>query len=123
MDRREFFRRGIGMGVLAGAAGMLGDYDKLFAATRLIAPSPYDLVAVKGGRPDVMFDKAIASLGGMKKFVKKGQTVLVKPNIGWMFRPKEQEIPNPMLVSKLLNIAMPLELRKYLFLTIPAITG
>jgi len=103
MDRREFFRRGIGMGVLAGAAGMLGDYDKLFAATRLIAPSPYDLVAVKGGRPDVMFDKAIASLGGMKKFVKKGQTVLVKPNIGWDVSPERAGNTNPMLVQQIIK--------------------
>ena len=42
-----------------------------------------DLVAVMGGEPEEMFRRAISELGGMKQFVKPGQKVVVKPNIGW----------------------------------------
>lgn len=104
MDRREFFRRGIGAGVLAGsAAAFMGNYDRLYAAAKLLNPPAYDLVAVKGGEPDVMFNKAIASLGGMKKFVKKGQTVVVKPNIGWDASPERAANTNPLLVSQIIK--------------------
>jgi len=42
-----------------------------------------DLVGVKDGSPAQMFEIGIRALGGMERFVKKGQTVLVKPNMGW----------------------------------------
>ena len=41
------------------------------------------MVALRGGSPEAMFDQGIAALGGMTQFVKKGQKVVVKPNIGW----------------------------------------
>lgn len=63
----------------------------------------YDLVAVKGGEPDIMFDKAIESLGGMKQFVSKGQTVVVKPNIGWDVVPEKGANTNPKLVTRLIQ--------------------
>ena len=44
---------------------------------------PFDMVAVKNGGPVEMFAAGIAALGGMKQFVKPGQSVVVKPNIGW----------------------------------------
>jgi uncharacterized protein (DUF362 family) len=104
MDRREFIKKGIGATVLAGSTlGMLGSYEKIFAASGYF-PSPYyDLVAVKGGEPDVMFNKGIESFGGMKKFVKKGQTVVIKPNIGWDTTPERAGNTNPLLVSQIIK--------------------
>ena len=64
---------------------------------------PYDLVAVKGGEPEVMFDKAIESLGGIGTFVQKGQTVLVKPNIGWDVPPERAGNTNPKLVKRIVE--------------------
>lgn len=84
MDRRDFIKKGTLAGIAAGTALSFGDYKKLFGKIQNISPNPeYDLVAIKGGEPGAMFDKAISSLGGMKNFVKKNQTVVVKPNIGW----------------------------------------
>jgi uncharacterized protein (DUF362 family) len=42
-----------------------------------------DLVALKGGAPEVMFDRGIKALGGIGRFVKKDNTVVVKPNMSW----------------------------------------
>lgn len=38
-----------------------------------------------GREPEAMFRRAISELGGMKQFVKPGQKVVVKPNIGWEY--------------------------------------
>jgi uncharacterized protein (DUF362 family) len=50
-----------------------------------------------------MFDSGIASLGGMKAFVKKGQTVVVKPNIGWDVPPERAGNTNPKLVAQIIK--------------------
>ena len=81
--RREFLRTGLTL----GAAFSLTDMGGLFAADAQSAapgagPRPV-LVAVRDGDRVAMLDKAIAELGGMGAFVKKGQSVVVKPNIGW----------------------------------------
>lgn len=62
-----------------------------------------DLVAVMGGEPIEMFSKAMAALGGMGKFVKKGQTVVVKPNIGWDTSPELGANTNPELIGEIVK--------------------
>lgn len=99
MDRRTFIKSSIGASAAVGSLLTLGKYDKLFAIT----PTTYDLVAIKGGEPDIMFDKGIEALGGMKTFVKKGQTVVVKPNIGWDVPPERAANTNPKLVSRIVK--------------------
>jgi len=105
MNRRDFFRKSLYAGVAAGAAFSLGDPKKLFASVPLPSgpPAPYDLVAVRGGDPVTMFDKGIESLGGIGSFVKKGQTVVVKPNIGWDVPPERAGNTNPALVKRIIQ--------------------
>lgn len=62
-----------------------------------------DMVAVMGGEPDAMFRRAIAELGGMKNFVKPGQKVVVKPNIGWDKVPELAGNTNPKLVTEIIK--------------------
>jgi len=64
-----------------------------------------DLVAVKDGTPVQMFEAGIAALGGMAQFVKKGQTVLVKPNIGWDRTPEQGANTHPELVGAIVKKA------------------
>jgi uncharacterized protein (DUF362 family) len=103
MDRRDFIRKSFQAGLLAGTAASLGKIPNLFAYPNLQSPIQYDLVAIKGGEPDVMFDKAIESIGGMKAFVKKGQKVVVKPNIGWDVSPDRAGNTNPVLVKRIIQ--------------------
>jgi uncharacterized protein (DUF362 family) len=103
MDRRDFIRKSIQAGLLAGTAASVGRFPNLLAYTNLHSPNQYDLVAIKGGEPDLMFDKAIESLGGMKAFVKKGQKVVVKPNIGWDVTPDRAGNTNPVLVKRIIQ--------------------
>ncbi len=99
MDRRTFFKKSMVTSLTVGSYLTFGKYDELFAYT----PTPFDLVAIKGGEPDVMFDKGIEALGGMKTFVKKGQKVVVKPNIGWDVSPERAGDTNPKLVSRIIK--------------------
>ena len=103
MKRRTFIKTGFGAGLAAGAATMLGGMGRLSAWPGPAGELPYDLVAVKGGEPDLMFDKAIDSLGGMQAFVKKGQSVVVKPNIGWDVSPERAGNTNPLLVKRIIQ--------------------
>ncbi len=103
MNRREFIWRGLGGSIAAGTALTLGDYAHLLARESNTPPSTYDLIAVKGGEPEIMFDKAIEALGGMGRFVAKGQKVLVKPNIGWDVSPERGGNTHPKLVSRIIE--------------------
>jgi len=95
--RREVLAKGLSLGLIAGSAVVFGKPDFLIARNK---PSSIpDLVAVKNGEPDAMFKKAIDLMGGMNQFVRKGQTVVVKPNIGWPRIPEIGANTNPLLVK------------------------
>ena len=101
MKRRDFLKTS----AVAGAALSL-NFDGLQAAlssnTVAVEKAP-DLVAVMGGEPAAMLDKALEALGGIGKFVKKGQKVVIKPNIGWDRAPEMAGNTNPELVAALVK--------------------
>jgi uncharacterized protein (DUF362 family) len=117
MKRRDFLTKSLGAGLVAGAGLTLANTNNLFASTNSSAETNelfasenlksgdgnYDLVAVMGGEPEEMFDKAIAAMGGMGKYVKKGQKVVVKPNIGWDVVPENAANTNPALVKRIIE--------------------
>jgi uncharacterized protein (DUF362 family) len=98
MDRRSFIRRSVGASLAVGSYLATGYPANTFSPT----DTPIDLVAIKGGEPDVMFDKGIAALGGMKSFVRKGARVVIKPNIGWDVTPERAGNTNPGLIGRII---------------------
>lgn len=100
MDRRDFLKKTISGGIAAGSTLAFPGMGKLLAAPKGAA---YDLVAVRGGEPDQMFDSAIASLGGMQAFVPRSSRVLVKPNIGWDVPPERGGNTHPALVGRIIE--------------------
>jgi len=103
MRRRDFISKSIKASLIAGAGLSVGSYSNLFSSTMFPFASDYDLAAIKGGEPDAMFDEAIKAFGGMTKFVKKGQTVVVKPNIGWDVEPERAANTNPLLINRIIK--------------------
>lgn len=85
MTRREFLAASVKAGTAAFLLGGMRNIDRLFAQTLQgsAAPKPPDIVAVKGGSQAARLDRALKELGGIGAFVHKGQTVVIKPNIGW----------------------------------------
>ncbi len=102
MERRNFLRKSITAGFAASAVLSTGKLAQSFGKGNLTDEN-YDLVAIKGGEPDTMFNKAIEAYGGMSRFVKKGQTVVVKPNIGWDATPERAADTNPALVKRVIE--------------------
>lgn len=103
MDRREFFKKSTAAGIAAYGYFSFGSKLNAYANPKTANTDIYDLVAIKGGEPESMFDTAIQSLGGMKNFVKKNQTVVIKPNIGWDAIPERAANSNPKLISQIIK--------------------
>ncbi len=102
MKRREFIKK---TAVGSMAVPLLTHFGSINinAASKTTQQEKFDLVAIKGGEPDTMFNRAIQDLGGMGKFVKQNQTVVVKPNIGWDVPPERAANTNPKLVGEIVK--------------------
>lgn len=98
MDRRTFIKKSIGASIAIGEVTLNWNYEIFGQSSTTV-----DLVAIRGGEPDIMFDKGIESLGGMKMFVKKGNKVVIKPNIGWDVPPERGGNTNPKLISRIIK--------------------
>ena len=101
-DRRTFLKRT----AAAGALAAISDMDSLFAqeAGAPAASGIPDLVAVRNGTRAEMVRKAVEALGGMQAFVKPGQTVVIKPNIGWNKAPEFGANTHPETVATLVEL-------------------
>ena len=104
MNRRNFLKS---VALVGAAATSIREVEAMtLLSQNFKANNPalnYDMVAILGGEPEVMFRKAIAELGGMKNFIKKGDKVAVKPNIGWDKTPELGANTNPKLVTEIIK--------------------
>ncbi len=102
MDRRNFLKAV----AITGAAVTIttsGTMEVVAQTLNNKKKRPVNLVAVMGGEPDAMFRRGIVELGGIKKFVKPGYRVTVKPNIGWDKTPELAGNTNPRLVAEIVR--------------------
>lgn len=97
MKRRNFIKGLTFSGLTAGLS--IGNLQ----AESLAVQKNADLVAVMGGEPDVMLRRALEEMGGIGKYVKKGNKVVIKPNIGWDKAPEMAANTNPILVKELVK--------------------
>ncbi|MCL3781523.1 DUF362 domain-containing protein [Prolixibacteraceae bacterium JC049] len=102
MNRRDFLRKSAVVGTTAAMGLAMSDNLLANGLTSAGMVNP-DMVAIRGGAPDTMFDKAIEAWGGMGRLVKKGQRVVVKPNIGWNVVPERGANTNPLLVKQIVK--------------------
>ncbi len=65
---------------------------------------PADLAVAKGENPARLTRKAVEALGGMSKFVRRGDIVVIKPNIGWAHGPLYAVNTNPFVVAELVRM-------------------
>ncbi len=63
-----------------------------------------DLIIAKNGGPAQLLQAAMTPLGGMKRFVKEGQRVVIKANIAWARKPEQACTNNPDLLSALIKL-------------------
>jgi len=106
MKRRDFIKN-----IAAGGA-------LLSLPVRLLPQSEShpDLAVIQGESPSLITKEAVASLGGMKRFVSKGDVVIVKPNIGWDRRPEQAACTNPEVVKALVELCQEADAKEVIVL-------
>ncbi len=70
------------------------------------APSKIDLAVAHGPSPVRITRAAIDALGGIGKFISRGDIVVVKPNIGWDRLPEQAANTNPEVVAELVRLCI-----------------
>jgi len=100
MKRRDFMT-----GVAAAGLALRFGPRPLAAQAASMRPLPA-LAAVEGESPAAITREAIAVLGGMGKFVAKGDKVVIKPNIGWDRTPEMAACTNPEVVKTLVELVL-----------------
>lgn len=102
MERREFVEA-LGAGVLAAAGG-----GSLAAAP---AARP-DILVAHGSQAPALVRAALEGIGGMKRFVSRGDVVVIKPNMGWDRTPEQAATTNPQVVAALVALCFEAGARK-----------
>jgi uncharacterized protein (DUF362 family) len=95
IGRRDFLRIMGGLGI-----GTMLPFP-LFAETPFDFP---DLAVSEGDDPFSVTLKVVEALGGMKRFIKRGDVVVVKPNIGWDRVPDQAATTNPQVVRAVVTM-------------------
>jgi len=122
ISRREALTRVGAAGITLAAAGALGrlaydqgGYDVLRHrgerqvrnfAVESQATAVRMAIAKSSEQPELLVQRALDALGGMKRFVSRGDIVAVKPNIGWDRLPVHAANTNPRVVAEVVRLAL-----------------
>lgn len=95
MDRRGFLKWQLkgALFLAGGAAGIVGP-------EKVLAAGPPDIGVAKGS-PGAATRAAVELLGGIKRFVKAGSRVVIKPNMSFAVGPERASNTHPEVVSTL----------------------
>ncbi len=105
MKRREFFRNmALGGAALSLAPEILAQVKGKAPATAAAPAGMPDLGVAVGESPKAITKAAVEALGGMGKFVGRGDNVIIKPNIGWDRTPELAACTNPEVVVALVEM-------------------
>ncbi len=117
-DRRDFLKRSSRAGAGVAAACGLGLWlrsrsrhpGRILSTSQIrnyrieIGSGQPQMAIVTGGNPASLAAAAIKALGGMQKFVARGDIVVLKPNIGWDRVPQQAANTNPDLVKAVVEM-------------------
>lgn len=108
-SRRSFLKKmALFLGPLVlsvpGSKLLFGAEKQLFPRKTRPVKTLHDLTVVKGEDVRKITQRAINELGGINRFVKKNDIVVIKPNIGWNAAPEYAANTNPDLVAELVKM-------------------
>jgi uncharacterized protein (DUF362 family) len=118
ISRRDFLKQaGIATGLAAGftALGFISHSDeavrrrveeiKILPDFRIESSALYpQLAVVRGLDAELLVREAINLLGGIERFIHKGDRVLIKPNVGWDRQPEQAANTNPEVVAAVVKL-------------------
>ncbi|MDO4586203.1 MAG: DUF362 domain-containing protein [Planctomycetia bacterium] len=102
MDRKEFLKR-VALAGLTTSSCLFPTCAVLAQQGQTKSGELFDLVAVMGGEPAEMLEKGMDAIGGIERFVKNGDRITIKPNIGWDKTPELAGNTNPDLIVSLIK--------------------
>lgn len=98
MRRRDFLK-------IASAATAFSATGPAALRTLVAAEKPQpDVMVARNGSPAELVRAVVDGLGGMSRFVSKGDVVVVKPNMGWDRRPEQAADTNPEVVAEVVRL-------------------
>jgi len=89
-----------------GAGLLLPPFDRFSLKGIVEAEVAPDLAVAAGPVPSRTTTAAIQALGGMRRFVRTGDVVVVKPNIGWDRSPEQAADTNPEVVATVVTLCL-----------------
>lgn len=118
LSRRKFIARAVKAGLSIAAAGLLAKafYDKNGPSAQpdkeLVTLPDFSVPSVQGQTISIVkgadrvktVDKAIELLGGIERFVKSGDIVVIKPNVAFASVPGLGATTNPPLVAEVVRL-------------------
>uniref|UniRef100_A0A7V4LCS4 DUF362 domain-containing protein n=1 Tax=Desulfobacca acetoxidans TaxID=60893 RepID=A0A7V4LCS4_9BACT len=105
MDRRDFLKQVAALSLAAGAGRYLVMPEELWAMAPVGKTEPV-IARVEGPKWAQITGEAIQKLGGMKKFVNTGETVVVKPNMAWDRPPEMAANAHPDVVRMVVELCL-----------------
>jgi uncharacterized protein (DUF362 family) len=108
MTRREFLKwsaSSLAAALVWGALSKKMAWPELPPQKKTVPPESLPrLSVVTGGTPQQRVEAAIAALGGISRFVRPGNRVVVKPNIAWSRTPQEAANTDPDIVAAVVSL-------------------
>jgi uncharacterized protein (DUF362 family) len=101
MKRRDFLKTAA---ITGAALSVTANLEPLIGV--LQAAEPVDLTVVHGPSPTRIVKAAIDGMGGINKFISRGDVVVIKPNIGWDRTPEYAATTNPEVVVALIGLCL-----------------
>jgi uncharacterized protein (DUF362 family) len=119
MQRREFIKRtgqAVALAAVTGGVGLIF-HNRETGATEKVVRKQRDFQVPRDVRlPQVVLAKnenhiaalhsSLEGVGGLKRFVKAGERVVIKPNIGWDRTPEQAANTNPDLVAEVVRLCL-----------------
>lgn len=106
MDRREFLKLTAMSGIGFSVTGMDGIVPSADASEKI------DLAVAHGASPAMITRAAIDTMGGIKRFISRGDVVVIKPNIAWDRLPEQAANTNPDVVATVVKLCFEAGARK-----------
>jgi uncharacterized protein (DUF362 family) len=119
MERRDFLKKtgsAVALAAVTGTSGLVFHNRETTRRRALLAkansfevpPDPSLPILTSAGNPDPIaaLNAALDGIGGIERFVQAGETVVLKPNVGWDRTPAQGANTHPALVSEMVRLCL-----------------
>ena len=119
MKRREFIKKtgqALSLAIVTGGTGLLFHNRESIAYQQLSTKTAAFGVPADPAMPKLTLctsedhiralNASLDAIGGITRFIKKGEKVTIKPNIGWDRTPEQGANTNPVLVAEMVRLCL-----------------